>query len=271
MNIWIILTAAVILFLVCGFQYHKMDETHYSLTSEKITKPVRICVLADLHCRRFGEGQSRIIDLVERNHPDMIVIPGDLFDLNRDYEISFELIDRLKGKWMAFSSGNHDIYLSELGELRDRLKEKGVHVLENESVLFNDEIEVIGMTDRGRTLGFDIECYEGLKQSDGFQLLISHRPDYAEAYKKIQCDLIICGHVHGGQWRIPFMKKGMFGPHLTLFPKYTEGFYDLNGRPMFVSRGLASGAPWFFRLYNNPEVSFIDLQPKKDPSDDGSK
>ena len=254
-------------FLLCGFQYHKMDITRITLASDKITVPVKICILADLHCRPFGKNQSRITDIVNRENPDMILFPGDLFDLDRDYDISFELIRQLSGRWMAFSSGNHDIYLADIGELRQKLKEHGVYVLENDMAMFNDEIEVIGVTDRGRTLGFDAESYERLKKPDCYHLLISHRPDYAGAYSKLDCDLIICGHNHGGQWRIPFTHVGLFGPHRTLFPEYTEGLHSLNGRLMFVGRGLASGDPHFFRLYNNPEIAFIELKPEeKDPS-----
>ena len=268
MKIAIILIAV---FFLCGFQYHKMDTAHTNIRSGKITKPVRICVLADLHCRSFGKHQKRIMDIVEKEDPDIILIPGDLFDLNRDYEISFELIDLLQGRWIAFTSGNHDKPLREIDELRSRLKEKGVHVLEDDSVLFNDEIEVIGLTDRHRNGHITEEEYEKIKQTDSFHLVMSHRPDYAEDYKKLDFDLIVCGHNHGGQWRIPLIHKGMFGPHRTLFPKYTEGLYDLDGKPMYVSRGLASGDPHLFRLYNDPEVSIIDLMNEKDPSKDGSQ
>lgn len=266
-NVTLICLAALSVFLLCGFQYHKMDITRIRIASEKITVPVKICILADLHCRRFGEKQSRITEAVLRENPDMILFPGDLFDMNRDYDISFELIRQLQGRWMAFSSGNHDTYLAEIDDLRRQLKEQGVRVLDNGSAMFNDEIQVIGIADRGRTLGFDKEGYESLKQPGYFHLLISHRPDFAEVYRELDYDLIVCGHNHGGQWRIPFTHTGIFGPHRTLFPKYTEGLHDLNGRQMFVGRGLASGDPHFFRLYNNPEIAFIELFPKeKDPS-----
>ncbi len=272
MNFWLILLGALALFLLCGFQYHKTDITKITLKTDRITKPVRICVLADLHCRRFGEKQSRITKAVEEYDPDMILFPGDLFDVDRDHEIVFELIDQLPGRWMAYASGNHEIRLPEISELRKRMEAEGVHVLEDAGIEFSDEIEVIGLTDRHRNVGISKEVYDRQKQTDHYHILISHRPDYEYVYRTLDCDLIICGHNHGGQWRIPFTHIGMFGPHRTLFPKYTEGLHDLDGRLMFVSRGLASGDPRFFRLYNNPEVAFIDLVPKeKDPSGDGSK
>lgn len=261
-----VMAVLLLIFLLFGLQYHKMDITRITIPSAKITVPVRICVLADLHCRRFGEKQKRIMDIINREDPDMVVIPGDLFDLDRDYDISFELIDQLKGRWTAFCCGNHDIYLAEIGELCGKLREKGVHVLRNERVSFSDEIDVTGLEDRRPEEGLDTECCRALKEAEGFHIIISHRPDHAEAYRQISCDLIICGHMHGGQWRLPFTRIGLFGPHRTLLPKYTEGLHDLDGRLMFVSRGLASGDPHFFRLYNDPEIAFIDLQPKKDSS-----
>jgi predicted MPP superfamily phosphohydrolase len=75
--------------------------------------------------------------------------------------------------------------------------------------------------------------------------------------------LIICGHVHGGQWRIPFTHKGLYGPQQGIFPKYSEGIHNLNGHLMYISRGLASADGRIPRLYNNPEIGFITLKPKE--------
>ena len=250
--------------VLAGLPYQKIDTAYHVIRSPKIRHTVRICVLSDLHCRRFGEKQSRITEKVKKIQPDLIIVPGDLFDVDRDYEISFELIDALKEYPLFFTSGNHDMYLvNDIDHLRNRLKEKGVHVLEDQDECFtahHQEIELFGMTDHGRKPIIQASDLRFMYHTDDFRILISHRPDYIDFYRNAPCDLIICGHAHGGQWRIPFTHQGIYAPQMGLFPKYTEGMHDLNGRKLFISRGLASGDPHIPRLYNNPEIGVIDLK-----------
>lgn len=253
--------AAVVL---AGLPYQKIDVAYHVIHSAKIHHDIRICVLSDLHCRRFGPGQSRIIGRVREIQPDLIIIPGDLFDVDRDYEISFELIDKLKEWQVFFTSGNHDMYLTEdIDGLRNRLRKAGVHVLEDQEECFTahgQEIELFGMTDHGRKPVIQASDLRYMFHTDDFRILISHRPNYIDFYRNAPCDLIISGHAHGGQWRIPFTHQGIYAPQMGLFPKYTEGMHDLNGRKFFISRGLASGDPHIPRLYNNPEIGVIDLK-----------
>lgn len=250
--------------VLAGLPYQKIDTAYHVIHSPKIRHTVRICVLSDLHCRRFGEKQSRITEKVRKIQPDLIIIPGDLFDADRDYEISFELIDQLKEYPLFFTSGNHDMYLvNDIENLRNRLKEMDVHVLEDQDECFkahDQEIELFGMTDHGRKPAIQASDLRYMYHTDDFRILISHRPDYIDFYRNAPCDLIISGHAHGGQWRIPFTHQGIYAPSMKFFPKYTEGIHDLNGRKLFISRGLASGDPHIPRLYNNPEIGVIDLK-----------
>lgn len=250
--------------VLAGLPYQKMDVAYHAIHSPKIHHDIRVCVLADVHCRRFGQKQSRITERIRKIKPDLIIIPGDLFDVDRDYEISFELIEQLKDYPVFFTSGNHDMYLvSDIENLRKRLKAMGVHVLEDQEECFtanNQEIELFGMTDHGRKPIIQASDLRYMFHTDDFRILISHRPDYVDFYRKAPCDLIISGHAHGGQWRIPFTHQGVYAPGGGLFPRYTEGMHDLNGKQFFISRGLASGDPHIPRLYNNPEIGVIDLK-----------
>ena len=264
MNKWIKGTLlATGTFMMCGLQYHKMNVTNYIVHTDKVGDEINICVLADLHCRRYGEKQDRITKIIEKMKPDLIIIPGDLFDVDRDYSISFELIEALKKYPVYFTSGNHDNYLKEINELRNQLKEMGVHVLEDTTEVFqkgNTSIEICGMSDHGRKPIIEPKELDEMYQTDNYKVLISHRPDYIDFYKQIHCNLIISGHVHGGQWRIPFLKKGIYAPQQGFFPKYYEGIHRLNRKFLVISRGLASGNPYIPRLYNDPEIVFITLK-----------
>ncbi len=253
---------AVFLFLLAAALPWKIDVTKVQIKTDKVKNPMRIMVLADLHCRRFGKNQNRILDRVKEEKPDIIVIPGDLFDYERDYEVSFELIRGLKGYPVYFSSGNHEMFLSDdLGRLRRRLEHEGVYVLEDRSEVFH-EAEIAGMTDMGERPVKSPTEVSALFQTNLFRILISHRPHYYDLYRSCRCDLIISGHYHGGQWCLPFTKKGIYVPHEGFFPSHTHGLHEMNGKLMFVSRGLASGHPNLPRLYNNPEIGIIDIIPE---------
>ena len=95
---------------------------------------------------------------------------------------------------------------------------------------------------------------------DGYAILLSHRPEYYEAYTKYAFDLVLCGHAHGGQWRIPGILNGLYAPHQGIFPKYAGGRYDSESMTMIVSRGLARETTMVPRIFNRPELVVIDIQ-----------
>ncbi|MDO4414095.1 MAG: metallophosphoesterase [Erysipelotrichaceae bacterium] len=257
-----ILGVLLVIFL-SGLPY-KIDIRKDEIESEKIHRPVKVCVLSDLHCRPFGKGQSRIKKIIDEENPDFVVISGDLFDTGRNYDVSFDLIRALQNRTVYFTSGNHDNYLPEMDEFRDRMRKMGVHVLEDQGERFNEDIVIAGLCDSGRTPVLSVEEVNELAEKEGFRILISHRPNHIDLYSKIDYPLIICGHVHGGQWRIPFIWKGIIGPQQGFFPKYADGIHNLNGNLMYISRGLASADGRIPRLYNNPEIGFILLKPKEE-------
>lgn len=253
-------------FIAAGLPY-KMDTSVYTVYTPKVKGRIRIAVLADVHCRPFGKHHSRIIRILDAYRPDAVVIPGDLFDVDRDYEVSFDLVRRLKQYPVYFVGGNHDNYLKkELDVLYARLREEGVTILENASALLRkgeDAVEIAGLHDPGRKASVPVSRADALFETDHFRILLSHRPCYTDFYSRCACGLIICGHAHGGQWCIPFTKQGLFVKEEGLFPKYTHGMHDLNGRKLIISRGLASGDPRIPRLFNNPEICFADIVPQK--------
>ena len=195
-----------------------------------------------------------------------LLIVSNRLEYSRDFSISFMLIDALKNYPVYFTSGNHDNYLNQIDELRRILQQKGVHVLEDEGTVFskgNSTIEIFGMSDHGRKPAIQASDLKYMFHTNLYRILISHRPEYTEFYKKADCDLVVSGHVHGGQWRIPLMKRGMYAPQQGLFPEYSQGIHRLNGTDLVISRGLASGNPMIPRLYNNPEIVFIQLTNQK--------
>ena len=95
---------------------------------------------------------------------------------------------------------------------------------------------------------------------NAFTILLSHRPEYYEIYTNYAFDLVLCGHAHGGQWRIPLLLNGLYAPHQGIFPKYAGGRYDSEDMTMIVSRGLAKETTKVPRIFNRPELVVIDVK-----------
>jgi len=98
-------------------------------------------------------------------------------------------------------------------------------------------------------------------KAKGFRLMLTHKPHLIDAYQNSGADLVLSGHAHGGQVRLPFV-GGLYAPGQGIFPRYTSGLYRLkNGVSMIVNRGLGdSQFPW--RINNPPHVIVITLKPK---------
>ena len=100
-------------------------------------------------------------------------------------------------------------------------------------------------------------------QAEGarYTILLTHRPEQPELYTLLGFDLVLAGHAHGGQWRIPGVLNGLYAPDQGLFPRYAGGRYELDGTVMIVSRGLARESTRVPRFYNRPELVMIELKP----------
>ncbi len=99
---------------------------------------------------------------------------------------------------------------------------------------------------------------ELMSDNDKYTLLLSHRPELFEVYVKCGADLVLSGHAHGGQFRLPFV-GGLVAPNQGLFPEYDAGLYTEGNTNMVVSRGVGNSIlP--FRFNNRPEVILIELE-----------
>lgn len=234
----------------------------------------KIVQISDLHNKSFGNNQRQLITKITKAQPDIIVITGDLIDKNRtDVEIAIEFSKQaLQIAPVYYVSGNHEKISGKYDELKARLLEAGVAVLDNEidSIDRNGEvINIIGLSDIGFYADQDTDgkgyretlhnhLASLLASSDKFSVVLSHRPDLINEYTDCRVKLVLTGHAHGGQIRLPFI-GGLIAPGQGLFPSYTSGSYVVDKTTMIVSRGLGnSGFP--FRVFNRPEIVVITLK-----------
>ncbi len=232
----------------------------------------KIAHISDLHNAEFGENNSTLIKMLQEQEPDIIAITGDLVDSDHtNMEVSVEFCRQaLQVAPCYYVPGNHEAWLGErYNELENQLKDIGVNVLRNESMKLssgNDTVWIMGVDDPDfvdRSSMFDLSdgiISKEIEKADaplGYKILLSHRPEVFETYVQEGIDLVLSGHAHGGQVRIPFV-GGLVAPNQGFFPEYDGGVYSMENTHMVVSRGIGNSIiP--VRINNRPEIVFVTL------------
>lgn len=237
---------------------------------------LRLVQLSDLHDAVFGQGQKRLLRQVNELAPDLAVLTGDFIDRRRtvtrgDMRPALRLIEGLSQKMPVLRvDGNHEAMSDSREMFRRAAAEAGARDVTGRVITLRkglEEICVFGAPDP-EDYGLDTPLWrEELSRlhmacRGRFAVALSHRPQYFEDYVREELPLVLCGHAHGGQVRLPLI-GGLFAPDQGLFPKYTAGKYEDGGTVMVVSRGLGnSGFP--LRFGNPPEVLLITLYSDKE-------
>jgi predicted MPP superfamily phosphohydrolase len=105
-----------------------------------------------------------------------------------------------------------------------------------------------------------LENVSAASDNGHYTILLSHRPEYFDVYSECGFDLVLCGHAHGGQWRLPWLLNGVFAPDQGLFPEYAGGQYAQADTTMIVSRGPARESTRIPRIFNRPELVLIEIK-----------
>ncbi|WP_348920739.1 metallophosphoesterase [Enterococcus rotai] len=235
---------------------------HYTVGTNDGQKPVKIVQLSDIHIQEnYSTTQlEKIVTKVNNEQPDMILFTGDLFDNYAKYGPAEEVIaalDRLSaplGKYAVW--GNHDYGGGAAHAYPEILAASGFQLLENSGVnvpLSNGKSVYIGGLDDSMLGNSFIEETLAGRQSD-YTILMSHEPDKADDVLDHDIQLILSGHSHGGQVKLPF-----FTIKNVLAEKYYDGFYSLaNETTLYVNTGLGTTKiPARFRV--PPEIAVFDL------------
>ena len=271
---WLLLPAAVIL-LIFFFRWQQngiVSET-YTVSSSRLPTAfdgLKIVQVSDVHGKEFGENSEALLDAVRELEPDLIAITGDLIDQEEQLSMVPALARGLSDIAPTYYvTGNHEWAVRRVTDLKELLENNGVTVLTNEYVTLErngQTIAVAGLDDPNgpadQTTGPELMERIRTEQGDVYTVLLSHR-DTVETYAAWGYDTVLCGHGHGGIFRIPILDKGLLSTDRTLFPKYDGGVYDFpDGGACVVSRGLGSNTVPFhaFRLFNRPDLPLIILK-----------
>ena len=232
-----------------------LKSVYYDFDGDGIDKPVKIAFLSDVHNTLYGKGQRELISAVDEFGADIVLFGGDLFDENINEKNSWVLVDALAGEYPCFYAvGNHETRRGKAKEIKAAMAEHGVTVLED----MTEVMEINGQKIRicGTENSWDEKAASQLDET--YSVLLHHYPaDFPEMSQK-GFDLILAGHAHGGQWRIPQIMNGFLAPGEWFFPEYAGGYYSGNGSEMIVSRGLCRN--FIPRIFNRPEIILITIK-----------
>ena len=269
-----IVTVLILLIIWIAYGNTDLEIYKYNVKSEDIPSEFdnfKIVQISDLHNAEFGENNEKLLLMLKQADADIIAITGDMIDSrNTDIDVAISFAQKAVNiAPVYYVNGNHESrVLGEYEKLKQGLTDAGVNILENSSadITIGDEaITLIGINDP--TFRMDIvddtmeqniahQLVNVIPGNDNYKVLLAHRPEYFDVYAG-NVDLVLSGHAHGGQFRIPFI-GGLVAPGQGFFPEYYEGSHIKENTEMIVSRGIGNSIiP--FRINNKPEIIVAEL------------
>lgn len=262
-------TTLVLLAILIGLAgSYLLGVTEYEIRTSKVDAPVRLMLVADMHSCWYGKRQRQIVRAIDKYKPDAVMLCGDIADDIISIDNTRILLEEIAGRYPCFYvTGNHEYWSNEVRKIRALFREHGVTVLEGGHVPFSvrgQKLTVCGIddTESGRFLPQLEAAAAGIAEGN-YTVLLAHRPERFAQYAAHGFDLVLSGHAHGGQWRIPWIVKGLYAPNQGFFPAYTGGVYRLENTSMVVSKGLARETTRIPRFYNRVELVVVDLLPQE--------
>lgn len=268
---WILPVLAILVALTLIALDERLTLRTYTVASPKLTAEVRLAVVTDFHS---SDNADDVVAMVASCAPDAVLMVGDMFDddtANRPTERTLSLMRQLSAQYPCYYvSGNHEAWTGEMDALYQQTEEAGVTVLRMSSGVLTvrgQRIALCGIPDPYEMVFSGApDTEEQLRQaledvdSADFTVLLAHRPEMLAKYAQFPLDLVVSGHAHGGQVRIPGVLNGLYAPNQGWFPKLAGGAYTQGGTTLIVSRGLAvrTRLP---RIFNRPEVVLVRCVP----------
>lgn len=269
----------LVLLWIMLFDSNRFTVTRHRITDKRIRKNCRAVVLADLHNKRYGRDNGRLLEAIRECKPDFILVAGDILTAKpgKKLDIALYLMEELAKDYpVYYGNGNHEhrlkLYPEVYGDMAQRyeagLQNVGIDRLVNSHVsLAEFGLDIYGVElDRFYYKRFRVQHMEpdylrqtlGRREEEKYTVLIAHNPDYFPQYAAWGADLVLSGHVHGGMVRVPLVQRGIVSPNIRLFPKYDGGVYREGKATMFLSRGLGMHTiP--IRLFNPGELMVVDF------------
>lgn len=237
-----------------------------TIRSDKLpsTAELRILQISDLHGKQFPRGCKQLLRKIEKLRPEIIVMTGDMIDVNtRKFGAVYSFIEALQQiqPHIYYVCGNHERKNPLGSAFVNGLAVKGVYILNNRNTLYkNKDISLcLCGVDDPHTKKDRLELAMKGVDDEKYILLLAHSPKIINRRGPVKADLILSGHTHGGQIRLPFI-GAVISSGDGFFPKYNKGLYFLSENQLLhIDSGLGTRLiP--IRAFNRSQVSILYLK-----------
>lgn len=250
------------------YNNYTLKTVETSTVSPKVSEPVCLAVLSDLHAHKYSISNSTIMKRIEKIAPDAVIVLGDMYSrgsTKNEIDTALELMADIASEYKTyFVSGDHDTSEAYFQEL----KNCGVHVMnykEEYTVINGNKIQIMGIDNVYYSSTFDLNNEFTLNENC-FSMLLAHIPNYKK-FSDFGADLTLCADTHGGMVRLPFIGAlfdSLSGEYFPTFKKYItvfdKGWFDYHSGTMFITSGIGD-SPIPVRFWNRPEIVKIDILP----------
>lgn len=264
-----LITAIILLGVYIYYQVNFSKVCYVTIQSEKLNEGdnIKILHISDVHNKKFPNDNKGLFKKIEKMNTDIIVITGDLIDDDtKDFRYIYSFIDDLLkiNKNIYYVSGNHEWRTGRKNELAEGLKARKVKVLNNDNSIYikgDLAINICGV-DGAKTRYYDLDRGFNNINSNYFTVLLAHQPGIINNRESRKADLILSGHTHGGQIRVPFI-GAIVAPGQGLFPKYDQGKFSIdNNTILYIDSGLGTSTlP--IRFLDRSQMSLINIEAVK--------
>ncbi len=262
--IWVALIVIILLFIYNYIQISKPYINNVNIKSNKIKRSLKITQITDFHSNKYIDLDKLCRDIKSFN-PDIIVLTGDIIDRkDKNLDLPMNLMKKIReiNNNIIFVPGNHEDRNPLYPELQNKIKKLNINILNNESTSFfldNEKVTLVGVNFQINREEYNNVLYK--INNDNLTILLSHSPNKPIEYLTGKENVILSGHTHGGQIRIPFI-----GPIITpgqgLFPKYDKGINEIQGSVLYIDSGLGNSfIP--IRFLNKVQISNITVEIEK--------
>lgn len=242
-----------------------MECTELTLKYERLPAAwagLRVAFIADLHCRSVVTGPMAVVmDYLTQHEPDVVILGGDIVNHRKHWPFTVDWLRKLPGrKLRAAVPGNWEYKRdNSISEFRRQMDRAGFAALVNDAVVLREDnapLAVAGIDDVRHGVP-DIRRAFAAVPPESFVVAACHSPDVLLSLQPRQFDLLLCGHTHGGQIRIP--KFGALITSTRLWKRYEMGLYEPEKEHrVYISRGVGTG-DISLRLFCPPELSIFTL------------